>query len=106
MLTRAKGSSWPVSRLGVPLKFAGIPAIVPVLKAYSGFGVAGPTATARTLGRIGALEVRLARNAKEIRRAQKLRYQVFFEEGGATTIVPPRWSAVVLDHGELLLERD
>ena len=29
-----------------------------------------------------------------------------FEEGGATTIVPPRWSAVVLDHGELLLERD
>ena len=27
------------------------------------------------------------------------------EEGGATTIVPPHWSAVVLDHGELLLER-
>jgi N-methylhydantoinase A len=27
------------------------------------------------------------------------------EEGGATTIVPPHWSVVVLDHGELLLER-
>jgi putative hemolysin len=83
MLTRAKGSSWPASRLGVPLKFAGIPAIVPVLKAYSGFGVAGPTAAAGTLGRIGALEVRLARSAKEIRRAQKLRYKVFYREMSA-----------------------
>ena len=82
MLTRAKGSSWPVSRLGAPLRFAGIPAIVPVLKAYSGFGVAGAT-TARTLGRIGALEVRLARSAKEIRRAQKLRYKVFYREMSA-----------------------
>ena len=27
------------------------------------------------------------------------------EEGGATTIIPPGWSATVLDHGELLLER-
>jgi L-ornithine Nalpha-acyltransferase len=84
MLTRAKGLSSPVSRLSVPLRFAGIPAIVPaivpVLKAYSGFGVAGPATTARTLGRIGALEVRLARNAKEIRRAQKLRYKVFYRE--------------------------
>ncbi|MDB5543858.1 MAG: family N-acetyltransferase [Hyphomicrobiales bacterium] len=35
------------------------------------------------LGRIGALEVRLAITRKDIRRAQKLRYRVFFEEGGA-----------------------
>ena len=36
-----------------------------------------------TLGRLGALEVRLARNAAEIRRAQKLRYRVFYREMSA-----------------------
>lgn len=35
-------------------------------------------------GRIGALEVRLARTKAEIRLAQRLRYQVFFEEMSAT----------------------
>jgi len=28
------------------------------------------------------------------------------EEGGATTVVPPSWSAAVLEYGELLLERN
>jgi len=37
-----------------------------------------------SLARIGALEVRLAATRKEIRQAQRLRYRVFFEEGGAT----------------------
>ncbi len=36
------------------------------------------------LGRAGGLEVRLARTRRDIRRAQKLRYKVFFEEMGAT----------------------
>jgi L-ornithine Nalpha-acyltransferase len=36
-----------------------------------------------TLGRLGALEVRLARNAAEIRRSQKLRYRVFYREMSA-----------------------
>jgi L-ornithine Nalpha-acyltransferase len=36
-----------------------------------------------TLGRLGALEVRLAITRKDIRRAQKLRYTVFFEEMSA-----------------------
>jgi putative hemolysin len=36
-----------------------------------------------TLGRMGSLEARLAITKKDIRRAQKLRYRVFFEEGGA-----------------------
>jgi putative hemolysin len=36
------------------------------------------------LGAIGALELRLATTKKEIRKAQKLRYRVFFEEGGAS----------------------
>ncbi len=36
-----------------------------------------------SLGRMGSLEARLAITKKDIRRAQKLRYRVFFEEGGA-----------------------
>jgi putative hemolysin len=36
-----------------------------------------------TLGQIGSLEVRLATTKKEVRKAQKLRYRVFFKEGGA-----------------------
>jgi len=36
-----------------------------------------------SLGAAGSLEVRLATSKREIRRAQKLRYRVFFEEGGA-----------------------
>jgi putative hemolysin len=35
------------------------------------------------LGRIGSLEVRLAATKKEVRKAQRLRYNVFFAEGGA-----------------------
>ncbi|MCP8938079.1 GNAT family N-acetyltransferase [Alsobacter sp. SYSU M60028] len=40
-------------------------------------GIDGP------LGRIGSLEVRLARSRKDIRRAQRLRYDVFFREMNA-----------------------
>ncbi len=36
------------------------------------------------LGKSGSLELRLATTKKEIRQAQRLRYRVFFEEGGAT----------------------
>lgn len=36
-----------------------------------------------TLGRLGSLEVRLAAGAKEIKRAQKLRFKVFYEEMSA-----------------------
>ena len=35
------------------------------------------------LGRIGSLEVRLARDDAEIEAAQRIRYRVFFEETGA-----------------------
>ena len=34
-------------------------------------------------GRLGSLEVRLARKRSEIRRAQRLRYKVFYEEMSA-----------------------
>jgi len=84
MLSRAKGPNWPASRLRAPLRFAGIPGIVPVLKAYSGFRIVGAKPeTPPTLGRLGPLEVRLACNAAEIRRAQKLRYRVFYREMSA-----------------------
>ena len=39
---------------------------------------------AKIYGRIGSLEVRLARKKSEIRRAQRLRYKVFYEEMSAT----------------------
>jgi putative hemolysin len=42
----------------------------------------------KVLSSVGELEVRLATGQREIRRAQKLRYKVFFEEGGA--IADPR----------------
>ena len=47
------------------------------------------------LGRLGGLEVRLAQTAAEVRRAQKLRYRVFYQEGGA-----------LADARKLLVRRD
>ena len=43
-----------------------------------------PAGFGPSLGRSGSLELRLATKKSEIRKAQKLRFQVFFEEGGAT----------------------
>ncbi|WP_417712206.1 GNAT family N-acetyltransferase [Roseibium aggregatum] len=42
-----------------------------------------PVKTGETLGRIGSLEVRMARNLKEVKKAQRLRYEVFYEEMSA-----------------------
>lgn len=66
-----------------------------------------------TLGRLGSLEVRLARTPKEVRRAQRLRYRVFYEEGGAAATSAMRLARrdadpfdricdhlVVLDHAD------
>ncbi|WP_457796352.1 l-ornithine N(alpha)-acyltransferase [Methylocystis sp. S23] len=41
------------------------------------------TMVEETLGRMGSLEARLARGKGEIRKAQRLRYEVFYKEGGA-----------------------
>jgi putative hemolysin len=41
------------------------------------------TSGSLSLGRLGALEVRLAATADEVRQAQKLRYRVFYKEGSA-----------------------
>ena len=55
--------------------------IIPMMRAYGGIRQREARASLpQTLGRIGTLEVRLAANAAEVRRAQKLRWRVFYEE--------------------------
>jgi putative hemolysin len=64
---------------------AGVPGLVPALRAYSGIRVreARTAQLPDVLGRLGSLEVRLARTAAEVRSAQKLRYRVFYQEMSA-----------------------
>ena len=50
----------------------------------------GLAETSESLGRLGSLEVRLAARKRDVRRAQRVRYKVFFEEGCA---IPDRMSA-------------
>ncbi len=72
--------------------------ILPALKAYGGFKHAGRVIPAdETLGRLGTLEVRLARNAAEVRRAQRLRYRVFYKEGSAIADAKTRLSRRDID---------
>lgn len=53
-----------------------------MLRAYSGlrYRETRQTTSPDVLGRLGPLEVRLARRSADVRRAQKLRYKVFYEE--------------------------
>jgi putative hemolysin len=64
---------------------AGNSKFIPALQAYGGLKAFGARTErhAPTLGRVGSLEVRLARTAAEVRQAQKLRYRVFYQEGSA-----------------------
>jgi len=79
MISSLTGAT-PPRRRNAPLRLAG--KLVPALKAVSGIRVAGKARTL-SLGRLGTLEVRLACNAAEVRRAQKLRYDVFYREMSA-----------------------
>jgi putative hemolysin len=45
-----------------------------------------------SLGRMGALEVRLAVTKKEVREAQRLRYKIFYDQGSA---IPDRTAALI-----------
>src|SRR5689334_18555206 len=58
----------------------------PVRSLVPGYGrLASPSRSeARVYGRIGDLEVRLARSHADVRRSQRLRYTVFYEEMSAT----------------------
>jgi putative hemolysin len=62
------------------------PGLLPTLRAFGGLMAVDDSGVrpAQSLGRIGSLEVRLACKAAEVRQAQKLRYQVFYQEGSAT----------------------
>ena len=53
------------------------------LKAMAPSGLPFQRKPVRVYGRVGDLEVRLARTRRDIRRAQRLRYQVFYEEMSA-----------------------
>ena len=60
-----------------------VPRFIPALQAYGGMQAFAARAhrPSQSLGRVGALEVRLAQTAAEVRQAQKLRYRVFYQEG-------------------------
>jgi len=82
-----------INRFRAPLQ--GMP-FMPALRAYSGLRPREAISqTARTLGRLGSLEVRLARSAADVRRAQKLRYRVFYKE-----------MCAVPDAGKMIAQRD
>ena len=59
--------------------------MISALQAYGGLQAFAARAhrPSQSLGRMGSLEVRLAQTAAEVRRAQKLRYRIFYEEGPA-----------------------
>jgi L-ornithine Nalpha-acyltransferase len=55
----------------------------------------GVAPASATLGRMGPLEVRLARDKRDVKRAQKLRYKVFYKDGSA-----------IADAATMLAQRD
>src|SRR5579864_774045 len=65
-----------------PMPGGVMPGLMPPFRAFKTWeqGMLRPI---RPLGRLGSLEVRLARKPGEIRRAQKLRYRVFYQQGSA-----------------------
>ena len=88
MTTRTSLPRRFIDHLRAPL--AGVPRLGPTLRAYSGLRVRDRNAalTADILGRLGSLEVRLARSAADVRRAQRLRFKVFYTEMSAVAAAP------------------
>ena len=74
-----------IGRLRAPDAAGAVAGRVPDLRTYGGIGLPHAPAAreAEPLGRLGSLEVTLARSPKDVRRAQKLRYRVFYEEMSA-----------------------
>jgi putative hemolysin len=58
---------------------------LPTFLMPGGIGVRVPWAESRSepMGRLGSLEIRMADTAKDVRRAQRLRYRVFYQEMAA-----------------------
>jgi L-ornithine Nalpha-acyltransferase len=73
------------------------PGLLPKLRAYGGLMAVDESGQriGQALGRLGSMEVRLACKAAEVRKAQKLRYRVFYKEGTA-----------IADTGMMMSRRD
>ncbi|MBN9354518.1 MAG: GNAT family N-acetyltransferase [Hyphomicrobium denitrificans] len=72
-------------RAGLPVKFlAGFGALEALKSSSRGIKAFSRNIEPKVYGRVGNLEVRLARTWSEIKLAQRLRYQVFYEEMSAT----------------------
>jgi L-ornithine Nalpha-acyltransferase len=82
---RVGGPHRLLEQLRAPLALPGLPGLMPALRAFGSLRPRriGGAITPDTLGRIGSLEVRLAHSAADVRQAQRLRYQVFYEEMAA-----------------------
>lgn len=79
-----------IDRFRAPLA-AGLPNLMPTLRAYGGLQLRDRVSARQggeTLGRLGSLEVKLAATAAEVRRAQKLRFKVFYKEKSAVADAP------------------
>ena len=74
------GRTAPFTELWKPLQKSGSAAIAFFPGARPRAGIFRQGGPGPLLGRIGSLEVRLATKAKEIRRAQRLRFEVFYDE--------------------------
>ncbi|MFC5517373.1 GNAT family N-acetyltransferase [Kaistia terrae] len=85
MVKRGIASSQPVQRVSAAI--VALPALSQ--RVFGGIRLSMPkalrpaVALPESLGRIGALEVRLAVSPREVKKAQKLRYKVFYEEMSA-----------------------
>lgn len=90
MQRRARAMPRLIDRFRLPVHGRGL---LPVLRAYGGLRPAESWfhRAHHTLGRLGSLEVRLACRSADVRRAQKLRYEVFYRELSA---VPDMASAI------------
>lgn len=68
----------PDSRFGRGWPWAANARFLPGLRAIGALGIPGlRIEEPPPLGKLGNLEIRLARSAKDVRRAQRLRYRVF-----------------------------
>jgi putative hemolysin len=80
-------------------KFAATAAATWLVPGLRGEGIISPTQAfapqSAILGRMGPLEVRLARTKGDVKRAQKLRYKVFYKDGSA-----------IADAATMLAQRD
>jgi putative hemolysin len=76
----------------------------PGFRPFNRFGRVPWRSAAASLGRLGELEVRLAASAAEVRRAQALRYQVFYEEMSAVADARTHLMGRDADHFDLICD--